>query len=57
MIDTTLVPFAIAFVAFAAVVAVASATAIVIAVRQLRSTPGPVVVSVAGPQRELSRVA
>jgi hypothetical protein len=57
MIDTTLVPFAIAFVVLGAVVAAVATAVIVDAVRELRSTPRPVVVSIDRPGQELGRVA
>ena len=57
MIDSTLVAFGYAFLVFAGLVSVLAAVGIVVAVRELRSTPTDVVVSVAGPQHELGRAA
>ncbi|MDF1606231.1 hypothetical protein [Nocardioides sp. YIM 152315] len=57
MIDSTVVAFGYAFLAFAGLVSAFAVAGIALALRELRSTPAEVVVTVAGPQRELSRVA
>ncbi|MFC7496759.1 MULTISPECIES: hypothetical protein [unclassified Nocardioides] len=56
-IDSTIVALGYTFLVFAGLVAAAAVAALVVAVRELRGTPADVVVTVAGPQRELGRAA
>ncbi|GAA4701704.1 hypothetical protein [Nocardioides conyzicola] len=58
MIDTTYVAFAYAVLTIAALASAVAVAAIVVAVRDLRGTGTPVVLSVAGPSdRTFSRAA
>jgi hypothetical protein len=58
MIDTTLVPFAYGFLVIAAIAFAVAVTGISVALRDLRGTAMPVVVSVSGPSdRGYSRAA
>ena len=58
MIDTTLVPFAYGLLVIAAVAFAVAVTGISVALRDLRGTAMPVVVTVSGPsERSYSRAA
>jgi hypothetical protein len=57
MVDTSLLPFAYAFLALTVVVIAAAVVGILVAVRELRGADAPVVVRVTGPQRDFTRAA